>query len=49
MDKDRQAREKSKSVQGRMEDEVRKAKGKQEWSRFGDFVSHHKDFGSYLK
>lgn len=49
MDKERQAREKSKSVQGRMGDEVRKANGKQEWGRFGDFVGHHKDFGSYLK
>lgn len=44
-----QARGKSKSKQGRMGDEVRKANGKQEWSRCGDFVGHCKDFGSYLE
>lgn len=41
-----QARGKSKSEQGRIVDDIRKANDKQEWGRFGDFVGHCKDFGS---
>lgn len=50
MAREKQARRKSKSEQGEriVGEEVKKVNGRQECRRFGGFVGHCKDFGSYL-